>query len=98
MKACGADLTDPHIAPIYLTQDQVAGYPPAYIMVGGIENFVDEAEIVAETFYQSGIEVKLDILENMQHSFTQLAGRCENADLAISRYAAWARPLMGIEK
>lgn len=94
LETYGAKLDDPHIAPIHLTKEQVMNYPPVYIQVGGIENFVDEAEIVSETIYQAGGEIRLDILENMQHSFTQLAGRCINADQAIHRFAVWCKEHM----
>ena len=96
LQSCGADIHNPLLAPIHFTEEQLKDYSPVYIQVGGIENFIDEAEIFAEKLYQAGGEVKLDILENMQHSFTQLAGRCVNADKAIERYAEWCKPFLGL--
>ncbi|SHI86790.1 Acetyl esterase/lipase [Dethiosulfatibacter aminovorans DSM 17477] len=97
LKDDGLDVEDPHLAPIHLTAEQMKGFPPIYIQVGGYENFVDESVIVADTAYKAGLDIKLDIVGHMQHSFTQLAGSCKDADIAIDRYAAWIKPILKVE-
>ena len=97
LKSAGVDVYDPHVAPVHLTEEQMTGFPPIYITVGGYENMVEEAEIVAATACRAGVDIKLDIVEHMQHSFTQAAGGCKNADNQIRRFAEWVRPYLGIQ-
>lgn len=94
LKNAGTDIEDPHLAPMYLKT--MKGFPPVYIQVGGDENMVDEAVIVADTAHDSGVDVRVDIVGHMQHGFHQLAGNCKDADAAIERYAEWVRPLLGL--
>ena len=68
----------------------------AVITVGGYENFVDEDVYVGDIAYRSGVEVKVDIVAEMQHSFQQICGGCKDADDQIARFAAWARPKLGL--
>lgn len=91
----GGDLHDPYAAPIYATD--LTGLPPMYIQVGGYESFVDDARIIAQNARNSGVEVILDIVDEMQHSFQMLAGYAPEADQAIQRLAAWLKPRLGLE-
>lgn len=93
MKEAGIDVEDPHVAPMFMTEEQMKGFPPIYITVGGYENLVDEAQYMAEKAFLAGIPVKLDIVEHMQHSFIQLAGACQNADGQIERFADWMKAI-----
>ena len=94
LKDAGEDIHDPHLAPMYLKD--MTGFPPVYMQVGGYENFVDETVIVADTAHASGVDVKVDVVGHMQHSFHQLAGNCKDADAAIQRFADWVKPLLGL--
>ena len=96
LKEAGVDVLDPHVAPMYLTREQMHGFPPIYITVGGNENMVEEAVIVSETAYAAGADVRLDVVEGMQHSFIQLAGACSNTEEQIRRFAEWVKPLLGL--
>lgn len=85
----GGDLHNPYAAPIYATD--LTGLPPMYIQVGGYESFLDDARVIAENARNSGIDVKLEIVEEMQHSFQMLAGYAPEADQAICRLAMWLK-------
>lgn len=97
LKDAGHDITDPHLAPMYLSVEDMKGFPPTYIQVGGCENFVDEAKVVAATAKEAGVDIRLDIVGAMQHSFNQIAGGCMDADRALQRYANWLRPILDME-
>jgi len=43
-----------------------------------------------------GVEVRLDIFPEQQHTFQMAAGRAPEADDAIRRMAAWVRPKLGL--
>lgn len=94
LKDAGVNIEDPHVAPIHLTEEQMKGFPPIYITVGGYENMAEEAEIVSETAFRAGVAIKLDIVEHMQHSLTQIAGACQNADDQMKRFSEWVRPIL----
>ncbi len=85
------DIRDPYAAPNYATD--LRGLPPMYIQVGGYENFLDDARIIAENARKSGVRVILEIVEEMQHSFQMLAGYAPEADEAIARLAAWLKDI-----
>jgi epsilon-lactone hydrolase len=42
------------------------------------------------------IDVQLDVFPDQQHSFQMAAGLAPEADDAINRFAAWARPKLGL--
>ena len=44
----------------------------------------------------AGVEVRLDIFPEQQHTFQMAAGRAPEADDAIGRMAAWVRPKLGL--
>jgi monoterpene epsilon-lactone hydrolase len=41
------------------------------------------------------VEVRLEVVPEMQHTFQMMAGRAPEADDAIRRFADWARPQLG---
>lgn len=90
----GGNPRDPYVAPVYATD--LSGLPPMYITVGGYENFIDDARVIAENARNSGLDVTLEIGAEMQHSYQMLAGHAPEADEAIERMAAWVRPRLGL--
>jgi acetyl esterase/lipase len=40
------------------------------------------------------VEVRVDVFEDMQHTFQMMAGRAPEADDAIRRFAEWVRPML----
>lgn len=73
-----------------------SGMPPIYIQVGEAETLLDDSRRIAERAQAAGVEVKLDIFDDMQHVFEFLAGAAPEADDAIQRMAAWVKPKLGL--
>jgi epsilon-lactone hydrolase len=92
---------DPHITPLY---GDLSGFGPIYIQVGDQEVLLADGRRLAERARHAGVEVRLDIFPEMQHTFQMMAGRAPEADDAINRFAEWtnrssdsaARPPCGL--
>jgi len=84
---------DPLANPLYA---DLKGLPPLYIQTGADETLLDDSRKLAERARQSGVEVTLDIVPEMQHVFQFLAGAAPEADAAIGRLARWVRPKLGL--
>jgi monoterpene epsilon-lactone hydrolase len=87
------DPRDPLAAPIYA---DLHGFPPIYMQAGGCENFAADSRTLLNHALDAGVEVKLDIYEDMQHVFQLMAGAAPEADDAITRLAEWVRPKLGL--
>ena len=85
----GHDPRDPAAAPLHA---DLSGFGPVYIQVGDQELLLDDSRMLAEHAKKSGIDVQLDEFPGQQHSFQMAAGLAPEADDAINRLAAWARP------
>ncbi len=59
-------LNNPLISPIFAN---MKGLPPLLIQAGGIEALVDDSNSLADGAKKAGVEVKLEIYENMTHVF-----------------------------
>lgn len=59
-------LSNPLISPVFA---DLKGLPPLLIQAGGIEALVDDSISLAERAKTAGVEVKLEIYENMTHVF-----------------------------
>jgi acetyl esterase/lipase len=89
----GADPRAPYATPLYA---DLTGLGPIYIQVGDQELLLDESRRLAAAAEKAGVEVRLDIFPDQQHSFQMMAGRAPEADDAIHRLAEWARPRLGL--
>jgi acetyl esterase/lipase len=89
----GADPRDPLASPLY---GDLKGLGPIYIQVGDQELLLDESRRLAAVAEQAGVDVRLDVFPDQQHSFQMMAGRAPEADEAIRRLAEWARPNLGL--
>ena len=84
----------PHVNALYA---DLTGLGPMYIQVGGYEVLVDDSRRLAEHAEKAGVEVRLDIFPEQQHTFQMMAGRAPEADDAIRRAADWVRPRLGLQ-
>ena len=89
----GGDPRDPLAAPVYA---DLRGISPLYIQVGGHETLLDNATRIASRAAAAGVDVRLDVFPEMQHVFQIAAGNIPEADDAIARIAAHARPRLGL--
>jgi acetyl esterase/lipase len=87
------DPRDPLANPLYA---DLSGLGPIHIQVGGNETLLDDAHKLDEHARKAGVEVRLDVFPEMLHTFQMAAGRAPEADEAIHRMAAWARPRLGV--
>ncbi len=61
--------------PVYASpalEKDLSGLPAAYIMVGGIDPFKDEAITYAQRLMQAGVPVELHVIPGAYHAFDQL--------------------------
>jgi epsilon-lactone hydrolase len=88
-----ANRRDPLANPLYA---DLTGLPPIYIQVGGYETLLDDSRRLFERAHRSGVNVKLDVFPERQHTLQFAAGNDPVADEAIERLAAWVRPKLGL--
>jgi acetyl esterase/lipase len=88
----GVSPTEPLASPLHA---DLTGLPPLYLQVGADETLLDDSRMLAERARAAGVEVRLDVFAQQQHTFQMTAGRTPEADDAIARFAAWTRPLLG---
>jgi acetyl esterase/lipase len=89
----GSSAQDPQANPLYA---DLGGLGPLYVQVGGYEVLLDDSRRLAEHAEKAGVEVRLDIFPEQQHTFQMMAGRAPEADDAIRRLAEWVRPKLGL--
>jgi epsilon-lactone hydrolase len=89
----GGSPRDPYANPLYA---DLTGLGPIYIQVGDQELLLDDGRRLAEHARQAGVDVRLDVFPEQQHTFQMAAGRAPEADDAIRRLAEWVRPKLGL--
>jgi epsilon-lactone hydrolase len=89
----GHDPRDPAAGPLHA---DLGGFGPLYIQVGDQELLLDDSRLLAMHAQQAGVDVQVDEFPGQQHSFQMAAGLAPEADEGINRFAAWARPKLGI--
>ncbi|MDB5212181.1 MAG: esterase [Myxococcaceae bacterium] len=52
--------------------------------------------MIAKRAAEAGVKTKIDVFPDMLHSFQMAAGGAPEADDAVARLAAWARPILGL--
>ena len=65
-------LRNPLISPVFA---DLKGLPPFLIQAGGIEALVDDSISLAESAKRAGVEVKLEVYDNMTHVFQNFGER-----------------------
>lgn len=83
----GADATAPLASPLYA---DLRGLPPLLIHVGGDEALLSDATRLAERAQAAGVEVALEVWEEMWHVWHAWAGMPE-AQQAVGRVGAFIR-------
>jgi epsilon-lactone hydrolase len=89
----GVSARDPLANPI---RGDLTSFGPIYVQVGDQELLLDDSRQLAERAEKAGVEARLDIFADQQHTFQMMAGRAPEADDAIQRFADWVRPKLGL--
>ena len=89
----GADPRDPLASPLY---GELGGLPPLLLQVGDEEILLDDSVSFAERARAAGVDVTLEVVPEMHHVFQISAGLMPEADAAVARIGAWARPRIGL--
>jgi epsilon-lactone hydrolase len=84
---------DPNLDPL---RADLTGLGPLYIQAGADEALADDARMLAEHATKAGVDVRLDVIPDMLHTFQMAAGRAPEADDAIRELAGWVRPRLGL--
>jgi epsilon-lactone hydrolase len=89
----GTDPRDPRANPLYA---DLSGLGPVFIQAGADETLADDARLLDARARKAGVDVRLDIVPDMLHTFQMAAGRAPEADDAIREMAGWVRPRLGL--
>lgn len=84
----GQNPKHPLISPVY---GDYRGLPPMLIQVGGVEALLDDAVRVASHAREAGVEVRLDVHQDMVHVFQIFSSFLPEAQRAVREFAAFVR-------
>ena len=84
---------DPDVSP--LRAEDLAGVAPALIAVAGIDVLRDDGIRYAEALRESGVEVELEVYEDMAHGFLRWAGVVDRTRELLDRLGAFAAARLG---
>ena len=84
---------DPFANPLF---GDLAGFPPTLIQVGEYEVLLDDSTRFYENGKAAGVDIELQVFDEMQHVFQFMAGNAPEADDAIEKIAAFMRPHLGL--
>ncbi len=83
-----AELTDPLVSPLY---GDYSGLPPILIQVGDAEVLLDDSTRYAERAKAAGVDVTLEVFDEMIHVFQIFAATLPEAQQAIDKIGAWVK-------
>jgi len=82
----GQDPRHPYASPLYA---ELHGLPPVLIQVGDAEVILDDSTRLATRARDHGVDVTLEIWDEMPHVWHAFAGLLPEADQAIERIGSW---------
>lgn len=85
------DPAAPLVSPLFA---DLSGLPPVLILVGTAEVLLDDATRLADAARQAGVDVTLEVQDDLIHVYPMLAGIPE-ADQAVDRIGRWVRERTG---
>lgn len=88
-----ADPLDPDISPLRATD--LAGLPPATVVLAGADPLVDEGGGYAQRLADAGVDVDVRVFDDMIHGFLRWTGRVDAARVAIEVLGTAARAALG---
>lgn len=88
----GQDPQTPLASPLFA---DLTGLPPLLVHVGSTETLLDDALRVAERARMAGVDVTLEVWDEMVHVWHQFAWRLPEGQQAIDRIGAWVQARAG---
>ena len=82
----GTDPRHPYASPLYA---DLHGLPPLLIHVGDAEVILDDSTRLAARASEAGVDVSLEVWDEMPHVFPAFAGLLPESDQAIERIGSW---------
>ncbi|MBD3214259.1 MAG: alpha/beta hydrolase fold domain-containing protein [Candidatus Lokiarchaeota archaeon] len=83
---------NPLISPLY---GDLSGLPPLFIQVGSLEILLDDAARLAKKAEKAGVDVKLDVWDDMIHVFQAFADWAPEGEEAIKKIGQFAQAHFG---
>lgn len=90
-----SDPKDPLISPLFA---DVKGFPPTLIQVGGHEVLFDDSIRMAQKMNKAGVQVRLEIYENMMHVWQFFGGIVPEANQAIEEIGEFVKSIAVVTK
>jgi acetyl esterase/lipase len=84
----GADPRHPYASPLYA---DLHGLPPLLIHVGDAEVLLDDSVRFVEKARAAGVDVTLEVWDEMPHVWHAFTGLLPESDQAIERIGGWLR-------
>jgi acetyl esterase/lipase len=85
----GTSAQHPYVSPLF---GDLTGLGPIFSQVGDQELLLDDSRELGVRAEKAGVEARVDVFPEQQHTFHMMAGRAPEADDAINRFAQWLRP------
>lgn len=82
----GKDPKDPLASPLF---GDLRGFPPLMIHVGSSEILIDDATKLAEKAKEAGVDVTLEVFDEMVHAWHTFARKLPEGVEAIDKLTAW---------
>lgn len=83
--------TDPLVSPVFATFEE---FPPMLILVGSHESLLDDSVRVAAAAEAAGVEVELEVWDEMFHIWPYFAGMLPEGQRAIERMGSFIDQVM----
>jgi acetyl esterase len=77
----GASEADPLISPL---RGELAGLPPAHLIVGTLDPLLDDSKLLAEKLVAAGVPATLSVYQDMPHVFLQLSALLDGARKGVA--------------
>ena len=84
----GTDVRDPLVSPLYA---DLSNLPPMLVQVGTAEILMDDSTRLAEAARKVGVDVTLELWDDMPHIWHIFAPMLAEGQQAIDQLGAWAR-------
>jgi len=84
-----SDPKNPEVSPVYASPQQLAGLPPALVILAGGDSLHDEGAKYAAMLRDAGVETEVRDYPVVKHGFTLEKGK--EADEAIAEMAAYIK-------